>query len=66
MSFGMSSALYWLSASVLTMMSAPARRRGVESGDEAARQALVRSEVDDVIHAARPRDLDRAVACCRH
>ena len=26
-SFGMSSALYWLSASVLTMTSAPARRR---------------------------------------
>ena len=61
MSFGMSSALYWLSASVLTMMSAPCAQAGIEPGHEAAREALMRAEIDDVIDAVGARDFDRPV-----
>ena len=40
MSRGISCAGYWLSASVLTMMSAPSRSARVEAGHEAGGQPL--------------------------
>jgi hypothetical protein len=34
---------------------------GIEPGHKAAREPLVKTEIDDVIHAIRPRHLDGAV-----
>ena len=52
-SLGMSSAQYWLSASVLTMTSAPARSAASMPGGERPREALVAAEADDVVDARR-------------
>ena len=57
----MSAALYWLSASVLTITSAPSFSAGVEARLEALREALVVGEAHDVVDAVGARDLDRAV-----
>ncbi len=54
-------ASYWLSASVLTITSAPSFRHGVEAGLEAVGEALVVGQPDDVVDAVRTRDLDGAI-----
>ena len=56
----MSRPSYWLSASVLTITSAPSFSAGVEPGLEAGREALVVRQAHDVVDAVRARDLDRA------
>ncbi len=61
MSRGMSAPAYWLSASVLTMMSAPAFRLGVDAGHERRRQSLVPAEPHDVVDAVGARHLGRPV-----
>ena len=60
-SFGMSAALYWLSASVLTITSAPSFSEASRPGLEALREPLVVRQPHDVVDAVRARDLDRAV-----
>ena len=57
----MSPPKYWLSASVLTITSAPSFSAGVEPGLEGRRQALVVRQPDDVVDAVLARDLDGAV-----
>ena len=61
-SVAMSAPTYWLSASVLTMKSAPSLSARVDARHERGRQALVAAEAHDVMHAMRARDVRRAVA----
>ena len=57
----MSWPLYWLSASVLTMTSAPSLSAGVQARLEAGGEALVVRQLHDVVDAVGARDLDRPV-----
>ena len=57
----MSSPRYWLSASVLTIRSAPSLRLGVEAGLKGGRQALVVGEADDVLDPVGAGHVHRAV-----
>ena len=57
----MSRASYWLSASVLTITSAPSLSDASSPAWNAARQPLVVGQPHDVVDAVLARDLDRAV-----
>ena len=52
MSRGMCEALYWLSASVLTMMSAPSERLVVSPAHERCGQSLVPNVRHNMVHPA--------------
>ncbi len=61
MSRATSSPQYWLSASVLTIMSAPSRQALSSPCHEGSGQPLVLSQAHDVVYAQRFGDLCRAI-----
>ena len=60
-SLGMSRASYWLSASVLTITSAPSLSAASRPAWKRGGEALVVGQADDVVDAVGLGDLDRAV-----
>ena len=63
---GRHAASYWLSASVLTITSAPRRQRmPATPAAERTRKALVVGQPHDVIDSARAREIDGAIAARR-